>query len=124
MDQPNTEFAPLEPFVPQLARRRSLLPWWIIGFTWLFFVFAALVPVIVIMGLLGKNFEISLLGITTYEPLSPAGIGLIVLFAYKGLVSFALWTEKIWAVDVARIDAIISIFVAEPWVIPWLFCIR
>jgi hypothetical protein len=74
-------------------------------------VFFALMPVAVVVGLFRVNFEISLLGLTTHDPLSLTGISLILLFSFKGITAFALWTEKKWAVGVAKIDAIISIIV-------------
>ena len=108
----------LNAFDPQLdfpkkrmERRRKLLPWWVIGFIWLFLVFFAIMPVAIIMGLLKYNFEISLLGLTTYQPISISGLSLILLFAFKGVVAFGLWTEKRWAVILAKIDAIVSIVV-------------
>lgn len=95
----------------RLERRRKLLPWWITVFIWVFLLFFALMPVAFIMGLLKYNFEISLLGLTTNQPISIIGLFLILLFAFKGVTAFALWTEKNWAVDLAKIDAIISIVV-------------
>jgi hypothetical protein len=95
----------------RLERRRKLLPWWVIAFIWLFLCFFALMPVGIIMGLLKYTFEISLLGISTNQPISLIGIFLILLFSFKGVSAFALWTEKTWAVGLAKIDAIISIVV-------------
>jgi hypothetical protein len=85
------------------------LAWWITAFIWLFLVFFALVPVGVIMGLLKYNFEISLLGVTTNQPVSLIGLFLMLLFSFKGVIALALWTEKAWAISVAKVDATISI---------------
>ncbi|HTD42188.1 MAG TPA: hypothetical protein VK671_16275 [Mucilaginibacter sp.] len=93
----------------RLERRRKLLPWWVVAFIWLFLVFFAIMPVGVIMGLLKYNFEISLLGITTHQPISLIGMFLILLFSFKGVTALALWAEKAWAVGLAKVDAIISI---------------
>jgi hypothetical protein len=95
----------------RLQRRRKLLPWWITAFIWLFLVFFVIMPVAVIMGLLKYNFEISLLGITTHQPISLIGLFLILLFSFKGVIALALWTEKAWAVGLAKVDAIISIVI-------------
>jgi len=94
-----------------LERRRKLLPWWVIAFTWLFLLFFALMPVAVIMGLLKYKFVMSLLGLSTNEPFSLIGLAVMALFGLKGVTAFALWTEKKWAVGLAKIDAILSIAV-------------
>ena len=85
-----------------------MLPWWVIGFTWIFLVFGALMPVAVVFGLLRRTFPVSLLGLSADDPFSLIGIFIILLFAFKGVTAFALWTEKTWAIDLAKIDAITS----------------
>jgi hypothetical protein len=95
----------------RLERRRKLLPWWVIAFIWLFLAFFALMPFGIVMGLLNFKFEISLLGLSTNNPVSLIGLFLILLFSFKGITAFALWTEKTWAVGLAKIDAIISIVI-------------
>jgi hypothetical protein len=97
----------------RLERKRKLLPWWITAFIWIFLVFFAIMPVAVIMGLLRYNFEISLLGLTTHQPISLTGLFLILLFSFKGVTAFALWTERAWAVGLAKIDAIIGIAICS-----------
>jgi len=110
MEQKNINIPAPKIIPPKKAkRRRDLLPWWIVVFIWLFFVFCALMPVALIFGLLHINFELSLLGVTTEKPFSLIGAFLIVLFGFKGVVSYGLWQEQNWAIDVAKIDAIISI---------------
>src|SRR3569833_2112009 len=89
-------------------RRRNILPWWVIGFIWIFMVFAALIPVAIVFGAMRLNFQISLLGLTSPDPFSGIGIFVMLLFAYKGVVAFGLWTEKTWVVDLAKIDAALS----------------
>lgn len=110
MDESNKNYLDQQIDFPEkrLERRRKLLPWWVIAFIWIFLVFFALMPVAIIMGLLKYNFEISLLGLTTNEPFSLIGIFLVLLFLFKGVTAFALWTEKVWAVGLAKTDAIIS----------------
>jgi len=92
----------------KFKRRRAMLPWWVIGFIWIFLVFAALIPVAIVFGALRITFAVSLLGLSASDPFSITGIFVILLFAYKGLVAFGLWTEKTWAIDLAKIDAAIS----------------
>ncbi|MDB5088082.1 MAG: hypothetical protein JWR09_2076 [Mucilaginibacter sp.] len=95
----------------KFKRRRSMLPWWVIGFIWLFLVFIALMPVGIVFGFLKIPFETSLLGLTTSDPISLTGIFLIFLFSFKGITAFGLWTEKTWAIDIAKIDALVSIVI-------------
>ncbi len=90
-------------------RRRKLLPWWIKTFIWIFLVFGAIATIGLIIGLLGFNFQLSLYGIDTYEPLSLIGLGLMGIFIFKGVTAFALWTEKDWAIKSGQIDAILGI---------------
>ncbi|MEO6851597.1 MAG: hypothetical protein ABI203_10295 [Mucilaginibacter sp.] len=97
--------------VKKLQRRRKLLPWWVVAFVWIFLVFFALMPVALVMGSLKYNFQISLLGLTTNQPISLIGLLLIAVFSLKGVTSLALWTEKTWAVGLAKIDAIVSMVV-------------
>jgi hypothetical protein len=49
------------------------------------------------------------MGLETYTPFSLSGIAIMGLFLFKGFIGVALWTEKPWAVSVAKVDAIISI---------------
>ena len=94
--------------LPRILRRRNLLPWWIIGFIWIFFLFFAMIPAAVVFGLLKFNFQLSLLGLSTGDPISITGLFIMLLFALKGVVAFMLWTEKTQAVKFAKIDAIVS----------------
>ncbi len=105
----NTDFINTEISFPNKSgRRRDLLPVWIKIFLWMFLVFFALMPVAIIAGLLQFNFQISLLGLSTYQPVSIIGLCLIALFAFKGIVALGLWQEKKWAVGMAKIDAVVS----------------
>lgn len=86
-------------------RRRKLLPWWIKIFIWIFLVFGAVIPVALIFGMMGNNFQISLYGMETNNPLSVTGIGLLIIFLLKTFVAYGLWFEKIWAVKLGLVDA-------------------
>jgi hypothetical protein len=108
MDQTPPEYQDIEFPLPKIQRRRKLLPWWVLAFMWIFMVFAAIVPVGFILGLLGYDFNVSLLGLSTNNPLSLIGAVVMLLFLFKGITGLALWTERVWAVRVAKIDAIIS----------------
>ena len=95
-----------------LKRRRDLLPKWIKFFIWVFFVFAAFIPLILILPPLGVSVgDISLYGLSSTNPYSITGLIVVLLFALKGAVSYGLWTEQKWGVDLARLDGTIGIIV-------------
>lgn len=93
----------------KFKRRRELLPWWIKVFTWIFLIFGAIVPLTIIFAIVGYTFQISLYGLETNEPLSLTGLLLIILFLFKGIVAYGLWTEKDWVINLGIIDAIAGI---------------
>lgn len=94
-----------------LKKRKQLLPLWIKIFAWIFIVFGLVVPIGIILGVLGYNFQISLYGFETTGPISLIGIALSILFLLKAVVAFGLITEKDWAIKLAIVDAIIGILV-------------
>lgn len=94
---------------PIKKRRRKLLPVWIKIFLWMFMIFGFIAPIGIIFGILGIDFNLALYGIETTKALSITGIILIILFTIKGTVSFGLWFEKNWAVNLAIIDATFGI---------------
>ena len=94
-------------------KRRTLLPWWIKIFIWIFLVFGAIIPVALIFGILGYNFQLSLYGLVSNNPLSLMGISLMVIFSLKGFTAFSLWTEKDWAINFAFADAILGILICS-----------
>jgi hypothetical protein len=88
-----------------IIRRRKLLPWWIKIFIWIFLLLGAIVPVAITFGILGKDIQISLYGLSTNEPFTITGIFIILIFAFKAFIAFSLWFEKRWAVRFGIIDA-------------------
>lgn len=92
-------------------RRRDILPWWIKIFIWIFLIFGAIAPLGIILGIAGFQFQSTLYGLQTNEPLSFIGISIFTLMFFKGIVAFALWNEFDWAVLTAIIDAIIGILI-------------
>ena len=100
-----------EDLLPEVSmeRRRKLLPIWIKIFLLIFLVFGAIAPVGLILGLFDISISLSLYGLETTNALSVTGLLIIVLFAVKGVVSFGLWTEKEWAVNLAIMDGAIGI---------------
>ncbi len=97
------------PFVNPNLRRRDLLPIWVKVFVWIFLLFGAVIPVALFFGITGGYFELSLYGLETGKPLSLIGMTITLLFVFKAVVAFGLWTEKKWAVKMAIVDAIIGI---------------
>lgn len=92
-------------------KRRSLLPWWIKTFIWIFLVLGLIAPIGLIFGLLGFQFQIALYGLGTTDPTSIDGLYLMGLFILKGITAFGLWTEKDWAITLGQIDAILGIII-------------
>jgi hypothetical protein len=109
----NNEEDLLEDIVQQMSsvRRKSLLPWWIKIFMWIFLIFGLLTLFGLIFGLFGYRFQLSLYGLDTNDPLSLKGIIIIVLFLFKGIISYSLLTEQDWSVKLGIIDAIAGIVI-------------
>jgi hypothetical protein len=92
-----------------VKRRRSLLPWWIKLFLWIFLVFGIIAPAGVVLGLMDIPFQLSLYGLTTSDPLSAIGLFLTAVFLLKGILAVGLWSEKDWAINLGMFDAILGI---------------
>lgn len=102
----------LEPILSAFSiKRRKLIPVWIKIFIWLFFLITATVPLAIIFGISGKNFKESLYGLESTDPFSIVGIVITFLFLFKGFVSYSLWFEKDWAIELGTIDAIIGLLI-------------
>ena len=93
--------------------RKKLLPLWIKIFTWIFLIFSAFVPVIIILGVLSYRAQLALYGLETNEPFSLTGIIITLLFIIKGITAFGLLKEKDWAIKIGIIDAIIGITICS-----------
>lgn len=91
------------------STRKTLLPWWIKVFVWIFLIFLLVSPVALLMGILGYDFQLALYGMETHEPLSTSGLLIAFLFGFKGIVSLALLKEKRIAIALASIDAFMGI---------------
>lgn len=102
----NTSVLPEHKELELALRRRDILPWWVKIFTWIFLIFGIAVPVGIVFGILGINFEMNLYGISSFHPFSVVGFSIITLFVLKAITAFGLWTEKDWAFKLGFIDAI------------------
>ena len=94
-------------------KRKQLLPVWIKIFMWLFLAFGLIAPLALIFGLSGFNFQLSLYGFFTNEPFSIIGMGIVILFLLKGIVSLGLLMEKSWAVKLGLVDAALGILICS-----------
>ena len=92
-----------------LVRRRALLPWWMKVFIWIFIVMGGISIPILIMGILGTNTTVSMYGLESHQAISFVGLILISLFLLKGIVSYGLWAEEDWAINLGYVDAIAGI---------------
>ncbi|MEO9966766.1 MAG: hypothetical protein ABJF11_13295 [Reichenbachiella sp.] len=98
-------------FSRRQVKRRSLLPWWIKFFTWVFIVIGVFAPAGLVMGILGYQFNISLYGLNSSQPLSIVGLGLTAIIVLKWITAISLWTEKDWAISLAQVDAVVGILI-------------
>ncbi len=94
-----------ENLVLPLPRRRTLLPWWVKIFAWLFMVLGAIAVLGIPFAAMGFKYAISLYGLETTDPFSLLGVFLVAVFLFKGVTAFCLWTEKDIALKLAWIDA-------------------
>lgn len=102
----------LEPLLNEnMIRRRELLPTWMKIFVWIFMITGAIASFCFLAGLSGTKLKLALYGIESQEPLSFAGLFVLLLFLFKGIVAFGLWTEKDWAIKLGIADAILGIIV-------------
>lgn len=92
-------------------QRRKLLPIWIKVFIWIFFFFGAIGLLMLLLIPFTNTIDLSLYGLTTNNPKSLIGILIIILFILKGSVSYGLWFEKKWGVNIAEIDAVLGIII-------------
>lgn len=90
-------------------RRRTLIPWWIRVFSWIFLAFLFFVPIALIVGIITHNFALSLYGLETFTPYSIIGIVLTALFFLKGIVAIGILRREDWAVKVGIVDAVLGI---------------
>ena len=96
---------------PHSERRRNLLPKWIKVFIWIFMIFGGMSVLVLFLGLFVEKMYMSFLGLETNYSFSLIGVIISALYLFKGTVAFGLWTEKDWAVNLALVDAYVSIAV-------------
>ena len=94
-------------------RRRKLIPIWIKIFIWIFIVFGALVPLVILISLTGTQSTLALYGLETKDTFSNVGIIICALFLFKGITALTLWTEKSWAIKLGIADAMVGIIICS-----------
>lgn len=97
--------------IQPVMRRWLLLPWWIRAFAWLFLLAGALTPFILIAGFFRIPINLNLYGMSSTDPLTLVGVGLLGLYLLKGVAAYGLWGEKDWGITVAQIDGIVGVLV-------------
>ena len=92
-------------------RRRSLLPWWIKFFCWLFMFTFVLAIIRVILFFFDINSEFEFYGLNANESVVNLIIVFIV-FVVHGITSYSLWFEKRYAIVLAQVNAIFGILIS------------
>lgn len=90
-------------------KRKTLLPWWIKVFMWIFLVCGAIVPFVLILGMFGYNVQLAIYGMETNDGISVTGLIIIFLLLIKTLTAYGLLKEKDWAIKAGIIDAVVGI---------------
>jgi hypothetical protein len=93
------------------VKRKQLLPWWIKVFMWIFLVFGVFAPFGLILAIFGFDFQLSLYGLETNNPISIIGIIIMAIFLFKGITAYGFFREKDWAITLGIIDSISGIFI-------------
>lgn len=96
-------------------RRRDLLPIWMKFFIWAFMILAALSSIIYLVYMFTGIFfgykETSIYGMETQDLFSPLWIFITALLLFKVFISFSMWTEKRWVIDLGILDAVLGIII-------------
>lgn len=104
----------LEPLLDKSkTTRRSLLPMWMKIFIWIFMITGVMAPFCFFAAMAGSNLQVAMYGLESHDPLSFAGMLILLLFLFKGIVAYGLWTGKDWAIYLGIADAIIGISICS-----------
>lgn len=90
-------------------KRRSLLPWWIKGFCWLFIVTAFIAVLRMILLLFDINTEFEFYGLNAKDNIPINGIIVFIVFILHGFTAYSLWFEKDYAIKIGIVNALIGI---------------
>lgn len=90
-------------------KRRSLLPWWIKGFCWLFMATAFIAVLRMILSLFDINTEFEFYGLNAKENIPINGFVVFLVFILHGFTAYSLWFEKNYAIKVGVVNALIGL---------------
>lgn len=109
---------------PQLIRRRKRIPLYIKVFIWFFMLAGILVPAAVLNNILNPNWDaiLGIYGFHTTKPLSWMGLMIVVIYMFKAVVAWALWTENKWALRAAQWDGLLGgLICVAVMVLPYIY---
>jgi hypothetical protein len=93
-----------------LPGRRSLLPWWVKIFSWIFLIMGFGVLVSLLTSLGGMSVDLSLYGLQAgTRPVTSITLILLALYSLKGATAICLLTEQSWAIKLGIADALAGI---------------
>jgi hypothetical protein len=114
-------------------RRRQLLPHSFVFFSWLLMHYALVTLISIPLSLMGTPALYSLYGLSTSSAFTQSAILIVTLILLKGMVGWAFWYEKSWALVLATVDFILGMIIclalflwpfplaSDFWVRPELF---
>ena len=92
--------------------RRSLLPWWILFFSWIFIIVGALsILSVIVTTISSTNPSVSFYALDVVLPNPYGQIVSAIVMAFNGLTGLYLWLEKKQAVQLGKICAITGIII-------------
>ncbi len=97
----------LEDLVP-MARRRKLLPVWIRVFCILFMISGVVGVFCIVVSVIGIPAELSVYGFEGDSAFSPGGAVAVGVYLLNGTTAWALWFEKDYAIDLAKVGALVQ----------------
>lgn len=93
-----------------LPSRKSLLPWWVKIFTWIFLIMGFGVLISFLTSLGGMSVDLSLYGLrASTRPLTMTSGILVALYLLKAAIAMCLLTERDWAIKLGIADAVAGI---------------
>jgi Mn2+/Fe2+ NRAMP family transporter len=93
------------------SKRKTLLPWWIKTFAWIFLVMGIIAVVCLVIGLFVDNLSLAIYNLETTDIYSLSGLSIFMIYLLKGVTSYGLLFGKNWGVQLALADAVIGVLV-------------
>lgn len=89
-----------------VIRKRSLLPWWIKIFCWIFMVIGMLSLFVVFLVIANYEPELEIFGFNANENHPYNSILILFSFLFLGVTGYLLWFEKRKAIIIGQINAL------------------